>query len=524
MSAARRAVVVLGTDTGGLRRGLRKAERNFKKFGRRAVRGLKGAFSTITTVGGAAGAFGLASASRDIGEFEEKLTRLQIQSRDGIDADKMRSQIDNLSDSTSVARGEILESARAYVSMSGDAEGAARMLDLFAKSQKASGAAAEDVARMASGLKQTMGVDTKDMERAFSIILSGGKSGAIEMREMAAIVGGIAPQFRRFGEDGVSGLARLNAAIQTIAPEFNGQASEAATGMKSFMGSIEKNAPRIKKMLKFDVFKKDGTLKNTRELAILFGKADKKGKNLFKALGPKLAVTTARALAENIEKWDGITESQRGANDVAEDYMAMMNSKSGRLQKAFNDMKQTVAKLFTPERIEKFVLLVDQLSELLTFAVKHARGLAVAFAAIKLAPLISGVTMFTAQMGGAVANVAGLSAGLAGAIGKMSTLGGLAAKAGLVGAAGVGGFALGTALDRKFGLSDKLAGVDTSVHVAKGDLVGEKLELARSARQQGDINAALHYEKMADAIAKGVAKGNARSPAGKGNASTEALR
>lgn len=465
------AGVILRADNRRLFRDLGKAKGMFRKLGK----GVKGAMSSILSpLGVGAGALGFAALGKEVADFEEKLTRLEIQSRGAIDANTFRDKVDTISRATSQSREQVLEAARAFVSMTGDAKNAESMLELFSKTSVAAGVGAEDVARMASSLQQTMNIDPAEMENAFSIILSGGKSGSIEMRELAALIGGVAPQFRRFGEEGAAGLARLNAAIQTIAPEFNNQASEATTGIRSFLAAIEKNAPRIRKNLNIDVFNKDGSLKTTRELVTLFAKAEAKGKNIFKGLGRNEAVRTQRALAANLDKWDELTESQKGAKDVSEDYAKIQKSSSTKMTKAFNEMKLALVETFTPERIRKFADIMEKVAKLVGWAVDHALELGVAFAALKVGSLVTGFMSIAGSMAKAAAAsklIAGggmmSMSGMGGAIGAgakgIAALGtgvasvGAGALAGGVALAGGAGVLAGRALDNKFGLSDKIS-------------------------------------------------------------------
>lgn len=464
MAGTTKAQIALRADNRKLRGDLRKTRRMFGKAGA----GIKRAFSgVLSPLGVGAGALGFAAIGKEVVDFEEKLARLEIQSRGAIDASAFREKANEISRATSMSRESVLESARAFVSMTGDAKGANDMLELFAKASIASGTGAEDIARMASGLQQTMNIDPKNMEQAFSIILSGGKTGSIEMREMAAIIGGLAPQFTRFGQRGAEGLAVLNAALQTIAPEFNNKSAEAATGMNAFMGAIEKNAARIKKNLGFSVYNKDGSLKDLRTLVTQFGKAEGKGKNLFKALGPKEAVKTVRALQGNLEKWDEITESQKGANDVSEDYAKIQQSSAVKMKKAFNEMKLAIVETVTPERIERFVEMLEKVAKLVGWAVDNAYLLGAAFAAIKLAPLIAGFTTMAGQLAGMAASsgivgaMAG-GAGIKGAIGGgIKALGGTAAAAGgavtagALALAGGAGVLTGRAIDNKLDISGR---------------------------------------------------------------------
>jgi hypothetical protein len=128
--------------------------------------------------------------------------------------------------------------APGYIALTGRAGEARDMLGLFARTAAVSGASLEDVAATAATLSNNLGIrDVAEMERALSGIYSQGKSGAVELKNMATILAGVTPQFAGFGVTGAEGIAELGALLQVARQGF-GSAEEAATGLRAVMAGL----------------------------------------------------------------------------------------------------------------------------------------------------------------------------------------------------------------------------------------------------------------------------------------------
>ena len=87
----------------------------------------------------------------------------------------------------------------------------------------------DDVATTGAALSQSLKIDPADFEKAFSILNSQGKAGAIELKDLAGEMASLAPQWQRAGSSGVEGMTNMGAALQIVRRNF-GSASEAAPG------------------------------------------------------------------------------------------------------------------------------------------------------------------------------------------------------------------------------------------------------------------------------------------------------
>ncbi|OOO15656.1 phage tail tape measure protein [Agrobacterium pusense] len=133
---------------------------------------------------------------------------------------------------TLVASGESLEEALAF-------------LPAVLATAQASGAAVTDIANTAQKASSALGIQSKDLQKAFDIMVTGGKAGQFELKDMAANIPTLANSFANLGYKGEDGLKRLIAILQTLR-EDTGSSSQAATQAqnifsKMFSQETEKN-------------------------------------------------------------------------------------------------------------------------------------------------------------------------------------------------------------------------------------------------------------------------------------------
>lgn len=102
---------------------------------------------------------------------------------------------------------------------------------------QATGAATEDIANTGLKAADALKIETKNMQRAFDIMVTGGKAGQFELKDMAQYIPGLANSFASLGYEGEDGLKKLVAILQTIR-EDTGDASSAATQAQDIFGKI----------------------------------------------------------------------------------------------------------------------------------------------------------------------------------------------------------------------------------------------------------------------------------------------
>lgn len=322
-------------------------------------------------VGGVAAGGALAGLTlKDSLDFERELVRLKISSRGAIGPlNDFRNAIFESSKTTGLAKEEILKGAAAFVALTGDGAGAAKAMDLFARVAQASGASIEDVSVSAAALFQNMKIAPAQFEKAFSILIAGGKAGAIELKDVAGLMASLAAANQRFADSsGTGGMAELAAGLQ-IARQGFGSAAETATGLEALMGSLIQNFKVLKKQGGVEVFGKDGKLRNFRDIVEDISKSKlmtKKG-GIEDALGRKEAIAAFYALVKNKGAWEDLTRSVMNANDVQEDFAENAASDPAKVSNAWNRVKIALAEAFTPDRLNSFA---DKIQQILGFVVE----------------------------------------------------------------------------------------------------------------------------------------------------------
>lgn len=378
------AQIEISAGTSRLASGLTAAKRAFMSWGTATARGIGAAFKGVNKllqpgdtmknalghVGGGLMTKGLDSivgAADEVRNFERNLMRFQI-ATDGASGSvgDMRKTIADISRDTGVAREEVLAGAQAYVGFTGDAKGAAAASKLFADVSVATGASVSDVAQAMASLKTSMGITADQGEAAFSALIVQGKGGAVEIKDMAGELASLAPQFALFkGGKGVEGLREMGAGFQVIMKNA-ATASDAATKYSALMGSLsDKETLKALKGMGVQVTDNKGKLLDASTVFENIAKNQKlfSGTNLSSVFGRKEAQLAALALREHIGTYRELRDAASDTAAVQRDKMTMLDSDAGRLDKAFNAMKLTIAEAFTPERIRGFVNAVEGLAE-----------------------------------------------------------------------------------------------------------------------------------------------------------------
>ena len=102
---------------------------------------------------------------------------------------------------------------------------------------QASGAATEDIANTAIKAASALKLEAGEMQRAFDVMVAGGKAGQFELKDMAQYIPDLANSFASLGYEGEEGLKKLIALLQTVR-EDTGTAESAATNLQNIFGKI----------------------------------------------------------------------------------------------------------------------------------------------------------------------------------------------------------------------------------------------------------------------------------------------
>ncbi len=349
----------------------KEARKALKQSGDRGA-GL--AHSAIMGAGAAAGfdiAGVLGDAAHSAMDTEKELMRLGIDAN--LSAQQMsgfRDQILNVSNATGQSRLELVKAAHAYQILTGDAQGAMQVTGTFADVANASGASMEDIATAAASMRQNLALDPKDFRKGFDVLLNLGHKGALELRDFAGEMSGLAPQFKQFGGgDAVNQLTELGAALETVKLNFK-DASETSTGLRAAMTAISKSKVADKLAAHgVDVWRIDPKTKEhvKRDFFDIIADIKKKipdQKILADVLGGRQE--SFRAITAMLEHFDEMVKLRKEAansDQVSVDAHRYMESASGRMSVAWERIKNAIASALTPERIEAFASVMERMAK-----------------------------------------------------------------------------------------------------------------------------------------------------------------
>jgi len=372
------ASVEIRAESARLAADLARASDRFKKFGD----GVKGSLAKGGRGGGgsiaggvllgnlASGVVSRASSFLEDGaksayNFEDKITRLAIAADKAPEAmDAYRNAVKGAAKDTGLDVDVIGPAADAYVKLTGDLDTATAALGTFSRVAQGSDSNIQDISLTGAQLGQTMGITADQMEEAFSALIVQGKAGAVELKDMAGELSGIAPQFAQFaGGKGLYGLRQMGATLQIVRRGFS-DASEAATGMRDLMTAMLKHSDRLAGV-GVHVFADDRkTLRNMKTIVDDIAKKGLSEAQLVKVFGTQEAYRAFTQLKENGELYGQLVAKGYDAGAVQRDLNTYLASSAGRVALSWEKVKLAVLEAFTPDRIAKFASAVEHVVDL----------------------------------------------------------------------------------------------------------------------------------------------------------------
>lgn len=393
MSKARAELEITASDS-KLAAGLRSAATRVQSWAAATARGVGHAFdrsmkglgaglSKLNSKGGGAlshfagnlltkGFDHLVDAAHDVQAFERNLVRMQIAAgKTPEEIAAIGDQMRQISKATGIASDDIQAGAAQYIALTGDMEGATAAMETFARVAQASGSSVDDVAQATAALKTSMGLDSKDIEAAFSAMIVQGKGGAVELKDLAAQLAELAPQFAQFrNSKGVGGIRELGAAFQVVRTGA-GSAGAAATQLRAMMSSLaDPRTIQQLKALKIDVFSKDPktgvvTMRSASDIIEDLARNQKllDPRVMSKVFGREEARAAVRSLQQHIGLYRDLRAAAEDTGAVQRDLTTFLTSGAGRVDLAMNRLKETIAEVFTPERIQAFVEVIEEVAD-----------------------------------------------------------------------------------------------------------------------------------------------------------------
>jgi hypothetical protein len=387
MSKAQASIEITASSS-RLAAGLNQARSKFQTFAAATARGMGAAFKSIKVMPGGIGAnaiggmlgglgskgFGaILDVAGDVRNFEKSLMHLQMATTSTPEAmAALRDSMTKTSLATSVSRDEIMSAASVYFDLTSDVQGMGAALEGFSRVAVASGANMTDIVKAGAAMRK-LGIESRDLESAFSGLIAQGSAGKVGLKDMGAEFVSLIPKFAKFeGAMGRDGVMQLGAAFQVVAEDF-GSASQAANALENMFGMLQSRQKQLAKAgIKIFDKKEDGTwqLQNLDKIIDGIRKKLVDPDKIGDVLGlDKEARSALDALVRLESKHAEVRAAGANTTAVTTRYMTMMESSSGQIDKSFNALKLKIAEAFTPERIQMFadglvkaVELVDKLA------------------------------------------------------------------------------------------------------------------------------------------------------------------
>lgn len=196
------------------------------------------AVGRIGAIAGVALAAGARSAVIDFAVVERQMSRIGITADASAEQTKQAFQsLQQVTKQFALPLDDGIKALDTLVSSGLNLQDAMAFLPSVLATAQASGAATEDIANTAIKAAGALKIQTSEMQKAFDVMVAGGKAGQFELKDMAAYIPELANSFASLGYEGQGGLKQLIALLQTLR-EDTGSASAAATQAQNIFGKM----------------------------------------------------------------------------------------------------------------------------------------------------------------------------------------------------------------------------------------------------------------------------------------------
>lgn len=306
-------------------------------------------------------------------EYQDRLKRLQIQA-DATPAsiDELSKSIRKASDETGLSKSKILAGSEAFVTLTGRMDIAKEASTGFARIAQATGSEVSDIATTGAAAFQNLGIQAKDFEAMFSGMAAQGKMGAVELKDLATELSTIAPQWAQFNNGkGLQGARELGSALQIVKRGFGGDAAETVTGLNNFLTAVQKKGSRFRDLGIGSFFKDVGhgkkQLRSVFEIVDMISKSSASkngdGEALTKAFGSSEAYRAFIQLRDGRKDLEAFNRAGMDGGLIQRDFANYMESSGAKMKRSLEVLKNKIADVFTPERIEKFADMIERAAD-----------------------------------------------------------------------------------------------------------------------------------------------------------------
>ncbi|MDI6838497.1 MAG: phage tail tape measure protein [Rhizobiaceae bacterium] len=290
-----------------------------------------------------------AKAYTNFADLERRVNRIVINADKGASAiEPTIKTLQGIAEATRTSFDDVVGGLEALVASGRSLDESLSFLPAVAVTAQASGAAMNDVALSADALAGNLKINAEEMQRAFDILVAGGKAGKFELKDMAQYLPSLLPAFSAMGYKGTEGLQKIVAMLQVMRNQA-GSSSEAATYLGNVLNKVysEETAKKFKDM---------GV-----DLPRALEKAKKEGKDVLDVFLDMTTIATKGDLSK-LPKLFTDAEFQKGVRALItqrpefEELVKSLASVDGTALKDFNQIAEDSA-----SKIQKMTNLWDQL-------------------------------------------------------------------------------------------------------------------------------------------------------------------
>ncbi|NEV79277.1 phage tail tape measure protein [Rhodopseudomonas sp. BR0C11] len=187
----------------------------------------------------AAAVYGGVQSVKRFADTDMALTRIGI-TADATDEQitKLNKSVRDLAFESGKSFDEVTKGLDSLVAGGMDLPQAMPALPAIVKTAQAAGAEVSDMANTTLALNQALGIATDKMQSSFDVLVTGGKAGKFELKDMARYMASIAPAAAAIGLKGEAGLKTIVAMMQTIRAG-TGTSEEAAASLQNIFAKME---------------------------------------------------------------------------------------------------------------------------------------------------------------------------------------------------------------------------------------------------------------------------------------------
>lgn len=187
----------------------------------------------------AAAAAALVSSTKRFASAEMALTRIGITANaSDEEIANLHKTVRDLSFDTAKPFDEVADGLDQIVAGGVDLDKAKAQIGPIVKTAQAAGAEIRDISNSALALTQNLDIAEDKMQRAFDVLVAGGKAGKFELKDMARYLPSIAPAAAAVGMKGEEGLKRIVTLLQVVRAG-SGNAEEAAASVQNIFAKME---------------------------------------------------------------------------------------------------------------------------------------------------------------------------------------------------------------------------------------------------------------------------------------------